>query len=336
MSPAPPSSSATPPPPSASTAAVVRWRFGPATTRSLRLLVYAAVGLTAGPVLGLLALVGATLVRSGVDVALFALVLALVVGLGVGSGRAVFALGSAPPEVHEMVRALSRWGVAGGVLFGASLALVGLRWTEFGLELLVGSVVAGFAALVVGAGLQSEGVVDREGGTLEYGGHTVPLDAVRRVHARGVGPFVLAFLAYHAGHVGASTPRFAVLSSEAVTAVRANADGNATELDAGSGHRRRCGSSPRRSESPVSPPVPCCGSCSRRRAACSSAISASSASSSASCSSGTRSSPDGERAVLVVADGRPRGLSRRYSPPAVGRWPSRVRRRRHGTAGVCG
>ena len=233
MSPAPPSSDASHRPSSASTARFVRWRFSPATTRSLRFLVYAAVGLTVGPVLGLLALVGATLVRSGVGVALFALVLALVVGLGVGSGRALFALGSAPPEVHETVRALSRWGVTGGVLLGAGVSLWGLSRTGVGFELLVGSVVAGFAALVVGAGLQSEGVVDGEEGTLEYGGHTVPLDAVRRVHAGRVGRFVLALLTYHAGQVGASAPRFVVLSSEAVATVRRSAGASVAESTTG-------------------------------------------------------------------------------------------------------
>ncbi len=218
---------------SASSPTVVRWRFSPATTRSLRLPVYAAVGLTVGPVLGLLALVGATLVRSDVGVALVALVLALFVGLGIGSGRALFALGSAPPEVHETVRALSRWGVASGVLVGAGLALVGLRWTEFGVELIVAGIVTGFACLSVGAGLRTEGVVDCEARELVYYGHTVPLDAVRRVRALRLGPFVLALLAYHRGRVSASTPRFVVLSSEAVAAVRASADESAAGSDAG-------------------------------------------------------------------------------------------------------
>lgn len=207
------SASSVPPP-------TVEWEFSPATTRPLRLLVYTAVGLGVGPVCGLVVLVGATLVGSGgVETALFVLVLALFVGLGVGSGRALFALGDAPPEVHETVRVLSRGGVVASVLLGTGLGVVGLRWTDVGFELVVGGVVAGFVALVVGAGLQSEGVVDGDTGELTYAGHTVPVDAIRRVRSWRLGRFVVMVVTYHPGRVGASTPRFVVCSEAARDAV---------------------------------------------------------------------------------------------------------------------
>jgi hypothetical protein len=186
--------------------------------------VYVAVGLGVGPVCGLVVLVGATLVGSGdggVGAALFVLVLALFVGLGVGSGRALFALGSVPPAVHETVRALSRGGVVASVLLGMGLGVVGLRWTDVGFELVVAGVVAGFAALVVGAGLQSEGVVDADAGALTYAGDTVPLDAIRRVQSLRLGRFVVLFVDYHPGRVGASTPRVVVCSRAARDEVRA-------------------------------------------------------------------------------------------------------------------
>jgi hypothetical protein len=208
--------------------AVVRWRFSPATTNSLRLLVYATVGLTVGPVLGLVGLVGATLVSANdVGFALLVLVLAVVVGLGVGSGRALFALGNAPPEVHETTDALSKRAVVGSVLAGMGLGLWGLQWTDFGLVVLGGSLLTGVAALVVGAGLRTEGVVDCDAGELRYGGHTIPLDAIRRIHTRQLGPFALGVCNYHAGQVGPSTPRWVVLSAAAVEALRAAATGDA-------------------------------------------------------------------------------------------------------------
>ncbi|WP_372912390.1 hypothetical protein [Salinigranum sp.] len=206
-----PSTASSPP-----TSSAVEWEFSPATTRPLRLLVYVAVGLGVGPVCGLVVLVGATLVGGGgVGVALFVFVLALFVGFGVGSGRALFALGNAPPEVHETVRALSRGGVVASVLLGTGGGVVGLRWTDVGFELVVGGVVAGFVALVVGAGLQSEGVVDGDTGELTYAGHTVPLDAIRRVRTLRLGRFVVLVVDYHPGRVGASTPRVVVCSRAA-------------------------------------------------------------------------------------------------------------------------
>lgn len=208
--------------------AEVRWRFTPATVRSLRLLVYAAVGLTVGSWLAFVGLVGATLVTGGgVGAALLVLVLALIVGVGVGSGRAVFALGKAPPEVHETVRALSRWGVAASVGVGAGVGLVGLLWTDSGITILAGTVVAGFACLSVSAGLRTAGVVSLDTGELAYGGHTIPLGAVRRLYARRLGPFVFAVVSYHRGRVGPSTPRWVVTSvaaRDAIESVRASTD----------------------------------------------------------------------------------------------------------------
>lgn len=227
-------SSATAPPPA------VEWEFSPATTRPIRLLVYVAIGLGVGPVCGLVVLVGATLVgNDGVGVALFVLVLALFVGLGVGSGRALFALGNAPPEVHETVRALSWWGVAGGVLVGGGIGLWGLRRTDVGVELLLGSVVAGFLLLSVGAGLRTRGAVDPAERTVTYGNHTVSIEAIRRVHAVTVGPFVLAVVRYHRGRVGPSTPRWFVVSPaayDAVESVRLSLDGNGNDNDNGNGN----------------------------------------------------------------------------------------------------
>ncbi|WP_152043275.1 hypothetical protein [Salinigranum salinum] len=198
---------------------VVRWRFSPAATRSLRLLVYAAVGLLVGPAVGFVGLLLTTLLRA--DAGLLLLVVALFVGLGVGSGRALVGLasGELPTPIHEDVRALScRW-VAGAVLTTAGLTVWGFRATGVGLELIVGSVVTGVLALVIGAGLRTDGVVDCDGGTLTYRGHTVPLDAVRRVRSARVGPFVLALLRYYDASVGPSTPRFVVCSAAARRAI---------------------------------------------------------------------------------------------------------------------
>lgn len=198
---------------------VVRWRFSPTATRSLRLLVYAAVGLVVGPVVGFVGLVLPTLLRE--DAGILLLVVALFVGLGVGSGRALVGLasGELSTPIHEDVRALSRRWVAGAVLTAAGLTVWGFRATGVGLELLAGSVVTGFLALVMGAGLRTDGVVDCDGGTLTYRGHTVPLDAVRRVRSVRVGPFMLALLRYHDASVGPSTPRFVVCSTAARQAI---------------------------------------------------------------------------------------------------------------------
>lgn len=212
---------------------VVRWRFTPETTRSVRLLVYAAVGLTVGPWLALVSLVGATLVAGGgVGAALLAFVLALVVGVGVGSGRAVFALGKAPPGVHETVRALSRWGVVASVGVGAGVCLAGLLWTDVGFAILAGVVVVGFGCLSVSAGLRTDGVVDCDTGELSYAGNTIPLDAVRRLRTWRLGPFVFAVVSYHRGQVGPSTPRWLVCSGEAhdaIESVRATMDERDTD-----------------------------------------------------------------------------------------------------------
>jgi hypothetical protein len=195
--------------------------------------VYAAVGLTVGPWLALVGVVGATLVAGGgVGAALLAFVLALVVGVGVGSGRAVFALGKAPPEVHETVRALSRWGVVASIGVGAGVGLAGLLWTDVGFAILVGIGVVGFTCLIVSAGLRTTGVVDCDARELAYVGHTIPLDAIRRLYTRRLGPFVFAGVAYHRGLVGPSTPRWVVLSvaaHDAVESVRASRDERDTD-----------------------------------------------------------------------------------------------------------
>lgn len=199
---------------------VVHWRFSPATVRSLRVLVYAAVGLTVGPFLGFVALLLTVLARDG-GVGLTTLVVALVVAFGVGSGRVVFALASdeVPTTAHEGTRALSRAGLGVSTLAGAGLVCWGLLRADAGFGLVVGCVAVGFVLLVVGAGLRTEGQVDTGERTLEYGGATVPLDAVRRVRAKRVGRFCFALVTYHRGQVGPSAPRWVVLSAEAHDAV---------------------------------------------------------------------------------------------------------------------
>lgn len=195
----------------------VRWRFTPATTRPLRLLVYAAVGLVVGPVVGFVALVLWTLVsRGGVGVAVVALALALLVGLGVGSGRALFGLSGT--QAHADVGALSRRGLVGSILTGAVLVVVGVRETG-GAWLFVGCLVAEVAALVVSAALRSEGSVVPAENRVDYGGRTVPLDAIRDVRSVRVRRFVFALVRYRAGRVGPSVPRLLVLSTEGLKAM---------------------------------------------------------------------------------------------------------------------
>lgn len=208
----------------------VQWRFTTANSRPLRALSYLAVGLVVGPLLGFLAIVGSVVAQDDPGRLLLVVVLAVVVGLGVGSGRALFGLANAPPEVHETVRALSRRGVLGSVLTGAAVVLVGLRWTEVGLGVLVGCVGAGLGALVVGAGLQSEGAVDRAERTVEYGSHTVSVDAIRTVRSIRVGAVAVALVRYLPGRVGPSTPRVFVLSGDGLDAVESmRADGVRTD-----------------------------------------------------------------------------------------------------------
>jgi hypothetical protein len=172
--------------------------------------------------------VGATLVAGGgVGAALLVFVLALVVVVGVGSGRAVFALGKAPLDVHETVRALSRWGVVASIGIGTGVCLAGLLLTDVGFVILGGTVVVGFGCLSVSAGLRTTGVVDRDAMELSYAGHTIPLNAVRRTDTRRLGPFVFALVRYHRGRVGPSTPRWLVCSVEAhdaIESVRASMD----------------------------------------------------------------------------------------------------------------
>jgi hypothetical protein len=162
--------------------------------------------------------------RGGSGVALVVLLVALVVGLGVGSGRALFALASDDVSVplHDDTRALSRRWLVGSVVVGAVLGYATLRWTGVGFSLLVGSVAVGFGLLVVGAGLRSEGAVDPGAGTVEYDGDAIPLDAVRRVRSLRFGRFVFAVVGYHAGRVGPSTPRFLVLSVDALEALESS------------------------------------------------------------------------------------------------------------------
>lgn len=199
----------------------VDWQFTPATSRWLRLLTYLAVGLTAGPVLGLCTLVALLLVTGG-EAGLFLLVLAaaIVAGLGVGSGRALFAL-TGDERVTEGIRGLSKRWLVGSVLVGALGAIAAFRLTDTGFELLVGSLVVGFGALVAGAGLRTEGVVETVDGVITYRGRTIPLDAVARLRSLSLGPFVVTRLGYHDGAVSSSTPRVLVLSSEARDAVDA-------------------------------------------------------------------------------------------------------------------
>jgi hypothetical protein len=214
----------------------VQWRFDPATTRPLRLLVYAAVGLAVGPLVGFVALLSTTLAAGGgAGVALVAIVLALVVGLGVGSGRMLFTLASddVPTPLHGDTGALSRRWLVGSVLVGATLEYATFLLTDLGLCLLVGSAVTGFCLLVVGAGLQSEGAVDPDAGTIEYGGDAIPLGAVRRVRSLRFGRFVLAVVGYHAGRVGPSTPRLLVLSAEALEALDSSRTSHASDRDRG-------------------------------------------------------------------------------------------------------
>lgn len=195
---------------------VVHWRFSPATVRSLRVLVYAAVGLTVGPFLGFVVLLLTVLAREGGG-GLAALVVALVVAFGVGSGRVVFALASdeVSTTAHEDTRALSRAWLVASALAGAGLGSWGLLRAGAGFGLVVGCVVAGFLLLAVGAGLRTEGRVDTGERTLEYDGVTVPLDAVRRVRSKRVGRFCFALVSYHRGRVGPSAPRWVALSTEA-------------------------------------------------------------------------------------------------------------------------
>jgi hypothetical protein len=161
----------------------------------------------------------ATIVGRG-DAALVALVVALVAAFGVGSGRALFALASDETTgLHEDVRALSRPWLVTAVLAGAAVGVPLVRRVDGGLWSLAVLVTAGLAALVVGAGLRSEGTVDPAEGTVEYDGRTIPLGAVRQVYSWTVGPFVLLVVRYHRGHVGPSTPRLLVVSAAALDAV---------------------------------------------------------------------------------------------------------------------
>lgn len=200
---------------------IVRWRFSPANTRSLRLLACAAVGLTVGPVVGLVTLLSTVFVaRGGSGVVIVAPLVALVVG----SGRALLALASddVPAPLHDDTRALSRRWLVGSVVVGAVLGYTGLRWTDVGVALPLGSAVAGFGLLAVGAGLRSEGVVDLGAGTVEYVDDAVLLDAVRRVRSLRFGRFVLVIVGYHAGRVWPSTPRLLVLSADALEALESS------------------------------------------------------------------------------------------------------------------
>jgi hypothetical protein len=202
---------------------VVRWTFTPATTRSLRLLAYASVGLTFGPLVGFVGLVLTTLIGRD-DAALLVLVAALVAGFGVGSGRVVFALAGSGATKRAGVRALSRRWIVVSVLGGAGIGIWSVLRVEGGFWLLVGSVGTGLAALVVGAGLRSEGEVDHDARTVSYGdgSHVIPLDAVRRVRSVQVGRFVLAWCRYGSG-VGPSTPRVLVCSEAGLAAIEAAA-----------------------------------------------------------------------------------------------------------------
>lgn len=209
-----------------------RWQFSPANTRSLRLLVSAAVGLTVGPLVGFVALLSTTLVARGGSGVLL-VVLALAVALGVGSGRALLALasGDVSTRLHDDTRALSRRWLVGSVSAGAVLGYTGLRWTDVGLALSVGSVVTGFGLLVAGAGLRSEGVIDPDAGTVEYRGDTVPFEAIQRVRSRRIGGFVPAIVRYHAGRVGPSTPRVLVFSVDAFETLESSRASHANTPD---------------------------------------------------------------------------------------------------------
>lgn len=208
---------------------VTRWRFSLATTPALRALVCVAVGLTVGPVVGLVALVLATLASTGVDRLVVAVAGALLVGLGVGSGRALVALASDDTTAggHADTRALSRRWLVGSGLAGAGVSVVVFVTSDVGMVPWFGSLVAGVAALVIGAGLRSEGAVDADDGVVDYRGRTIPLAAIRRVESVRVGGFVLAVVRYHAGRVGASTPRFLVLSIPGRDAIESSVSGSA-------------------------------------------------------------------------------------------------------------
>jgi hypothetical protein len=170
-----------------------RWRFTLATVRQLRLVVYIAVALTVGPVVRFLGVVLATLASGNVGT----FVVAVVVGLGIESGRTLFALtgDDTASVVDSDVRARSRRWLATSALVGAAVTVGVLLRREQGVALWVGSFVVGLVVLAVGAGLRSEGSVDGRAGVPTYDGGTIPLDARRDVDSIRMGRFVLALVA---------------------------------------------------------------------------------------------------------------------------------------------
>lgn len=229
----------------------VSWSVTPATSRPLRRLAYAVLGLFGG----LAALVGAILVALAVDLwsagdprLLVLLVAIAAIGGSVGALYVRPALREANRESARIEALLA--GLDPQWLAIASLAGAAVLWF-----LARTAVVAAMAAVTLASialvgllgSIPAEGRLDPEANTLAVGEREVPLAGVARATGYAIGPATVLRLSYEPGESG---PRLVLVPTNAAEVVReavtddglAGVDGERTR--SGSRSERRGGSRP--------------------------------------------------------------------------------------------
>lgn len=200
----------------------VEWKRSPATSRWLRLPIYAAVALLVGPFLATLVVVGWVLVRSGDVERLLVVVVAAAVAVGLWNRGALLAVrGEASIPLHEDTETLSRRALAGSALLGAVGTSAFLVAVPEAVPVVLG---VGVGCLLLGVVLRTEGRVDAT--TLEVGSRDVSLSTLGGVRRIRMGPRVWFWLSYEDGAGGPTAPRFVSVPASLAAAVE-------TSLDAG-------------------------------------------------------------------------------------------------------
>ncbi|MDL5361520.1 hypothetical protein [Halalkalicoccus sp. NIPERK01] len=212
-------------------ARAVEWHVDAASSRGLRVLVYAGVGLFGGAmvlVLGGAAFLGVSMAVGGeygylAYLALLALIggpLSLLYLLPMLTDRAqrppLSALFADEEIAERYAGAFTRGRLLGAVIGGALVILVVLSLDPRALFVLL---VGALFLIPVGSGVVSWGRVDPEEGTLTHRHRTVALARVERVRRVDLGGVSLCWLSYRPGAGDVTSPRCIAVSPEAADAV---------------------------------------------------------------------------------------------------------------------
>lgn len=209
----------------------VEWHVDAANSRSLRAVVYVAVGLFGGGALLVfvgLAFMGVSLALGGeytylAWIALFALIgeplslLYLWPMLVESEQRPPLSAFTGDEEIAERYAAVFTRGRLLAAVLGGALSLLALSLLDP--RLAFAAVVGSLLLLPVASGVISRGRLDPREATMTYVDRPVELARVEGVRRIDVGGVALCWLSYHPGHGGFGTPHLITATFEAADAV---------------------------------------------------------------------------------------------------------------------